>query len=65
VELPPYDGTREKGFADLTRATEPVLPVSERHTGFSEVALCMSDEQAIYEAKRCLQCDLEYALAKV
>jgi NADPH-dependent glutamate synthase beta subunit-like oxidoreductase len=64
-DLPPYNGKREKGFADLTRAPEPLLPVSERHAGFSEVALCLSDEQALFEAKRCLQCDLEYAIANV
>ena len=59
-----YDGTRETGFAELKRAGTPTLPISERHKGFMEVDLCPSDDQAISEANRCLQCDLEICLAK-
>jgi len=59
-----YDGKRERGFADLERIEMPVLPVAERYNGFPEVALCMSDDQAVYEAKRCLQCDLERRLGR-
>ncbi|MFH1082260.1 MAG: FAD-dependent oxidoreductase [Pseudomonadota bacterium] len=59
-----YDGKRERGFADLVRVRMPALPVAERHAGFSEVDLCLNDDQAVYEAKRCLQCDLELCLAK-
>jgi len=58
-----YTGKRQRGFADQTRAETPALPLEERHKGFSEVERCISDEQAVYEAKRCLQCDLEKALA--
>jgi len=58
-----YDGKREKGFADIPREEAPALPLSERHSGFQEVDLCFSDEQALKEANRCLQCDLEYRLA--
>jgi hypothetical protein len=42
----------------------PVLPLVERYDGFPEVDLCLDDDQAVYEAKRCLQCDLEINLAK-
>ena len=55
----PYTGKREKGFADLVRAKVPVLPLSERNNAFLEVDLCLNDDQAIKEASRCLQCDLE------
>lgn len=60
----PYTGKREKGFADLQRAEAPTLPLSERHEGFREVELCLDDNQAIEEAQRCLQCDLEISLAR-
>ena len=60
----PYTGKREDGFADLKRAGVPTIPVSERHDGFSEVDLCYDDDQAIKEANRCLQCDLELSLAQ-
>ena len=59
-----YDGKRERGFADLLRAEIPTLPLSERHDGFAEVDLCFEDDQAVNEANRCLQCDLELNLAQ-
>ena len=61
---PDYDGKRENGFAELKRVDVPSLPLTERHTGFSEVELCYSDEQIKTEINRCLQCDLEICLAK-
>ncbi|MGD2184847.1 MAG: FAD-dependent oxidoreductase [Desulfobacterales bacterium] len=61
---PDYDGKREAGFAELKRVEVPSLPLSERHTGFSEVELCYSDKQVKTEIHRCLQCDLEICLAK-
>jgi hypothetical protein len=36
--------------------------LSERHESFQEVALGYTDEQALREAGRCLQCDLRLAL---
>jgi len=60
----PYDGKRETGFADLKRAKMPTLTISERHKSFIEVDLCFSDDQAVSEANRCLQCDLEMCLVK-
>jgi NADPH-dependent glutamate synthase beta subunit-like oxidoreductase len=59
-----YTGKREKGFADLVRAKVSTLPLSERNNGFLEVDLCLNDDQAIKEASRCLQCDLELSLIK-
>jgi len=59
-----YSGEREKGFADLKRVEPPTLPLSERNDTFSEVVHCFNDEQAVKEASRCLQCDLELRLAR-
>ncbi len=59
----PYTGHRTKGFADLKRAPLPSLPVAQRHTGFEEVDLCYDDAQAVYEVRRCFQCDMEIGLA--
>jgi NADPH-dependent glutamate synthase beta subunit-like oxidoreductase len=53
----PYLG-REEGFASLPRLEVPEIDLPLRHQGFQEVALGYSDESAIREAKRCLQCDL-------
>ena len=59
-----YDGARERGFADRLRSKASELPVEERHKGFDEVEGCLTDEQAVHEAGRCLQCDLELRLVK-
>jgi NADPH-dependent glutamate synthase beta subunit-like oxidoreductase len=59
-----YTGKRERGFADLTRSASPALPLEERRKTFHEVDLCFSDEQAVKEAGRCLQCDFEVRLAR-
>jgi len=64
VDTESYTGKRETGFADLKRVRMLTLPISERHSGFSEVNLGLGDEEALREAKRCLQCDLELRLAK-
>jgi NADPH-dependent glutamate synthase beta subunit-like oxidoreductase len=59
-----YSGKREVGFADLRRIETPTIPLSERFDGFLEVEHCFNDDQAIKEASRCLQCDLERRLAR-
>jgi hypothetical protein len=64
VDAGSYTGKRERGFADLTRFTPQALPLEQRLNSFNEVELCFSDEQAVSEAKRCLQCDFEVKLAK-
>jgi hypothetical protein len=60
----PYDGWRERGFAELERVAVPTLPVSERHAGFAEVELGCDSEPVTAEVRRCLQCDLEVCLAQ-
>jgi hypothetical protein len=59
-----YTGARESGFADLARVEIPKLPVDERCGSFAEVHLGYDAEQAACEAKRCLQCDFELAIAR-
>jgi len=64
VSLDDYSGKRDEGFADLKRIHPPTLAPSERRQNRDEVVRCFTAEQAMMEAKRCLQCDLEWALAK-
>jgi NADH-quinone oxidoreductase subunit F len=42
------------------RVEPPLLTVAKRRKNFAEVELCISEEQARCEAKRCLRCDLEF-----
>ena len=51
-------------YRENIRVEVPSLPLTERHSGFSEVELCYSDDQIKVETHRCLQCDLELCLAK-
>jgi hypothetical protein len=59
----PYEGKRERGFAELERAEVPSLPLSERRIGFEEMELGCDEPQMLAEVRRCLQCDLEICLA--
>ena len=56
---------REEGFADRRRVQMPCLPVEEREQGFSVVELGFNEEEAVKEAKRCLQCDLRLQISPV
>jgi hypothetical protein len=54
---------RHEGFAAWPREEVPELDVRRRHESFQEVALGFTEEQALKEAKRCLQCDLRLTMA--
>ncbi|KPK24255.1 MAG: hypothetical protein AMK69_16410 [Nitrospira bacterium SG8_3] len=49
---------RDEGFSSWPREKVPEMEVEKRRQGFDEVALGYETEQALKEAKRCLQCDL-------
>ncbi|MGD2109770.1 MAG: FAD-dependent oxidoreductase [Phycisphaerae bacterium] len=49
---------REDGFVPKPRVPVPCQPASDRTTDFREIEGMYSREDAIAEAKRCLQCDL-------
>lgn len=58
-----YVGRRDAGFAAVPRVEYAKLTVEERKGNFNEVGKCFTAEEAVAEAKRCLQCDLELKLA--
>jgi len=53
---------RDEGFASFLRENVPELDVETRIKGFQEIAVGYSDETAVKEAGRCLQCDLRLHL---
>lgn len=55
---------RNEGFAFWPREKVPELELGSRHQGFQEVALGYTPEQAVQEARRCLQCDLRLYLKR-
>ncbi len=56
---------RIAGFDKLERASEELLPVSERISGFKQTTKAYPDKTATAEAVRCLQCDLRRDLERV
>jgi len=54
---------RHEGFAAWPRERVPELDVHRRHESSQEVALGFTEEQALKEARRCLQCDLRLTMA--
>jgi hypothetical protein len=52
---------RVEGFAELARAGMPTLPLAERNNS-AVVELGLSEETALAESARCLQCDLRLQL---
>jgi formate dehydrogenase beta subunit len=54
---------RNEGFAAWPREKVRETEAGKRHESFEEVALGLTDEQAVREAKRCLQCDLRLYMA--
>ena len=53
---------RDEGFASWTREKVPERNPATRIQGFQEIAKGYSEEQAVREARRCLQCDLRLYL---
>jgi len=53
---------RDEGFAARRREKVPEREPATRIKGFQEIAKAYSKEQALREAKRCLQCDLRLHL---
>jgi formate dehydrogenase major subunit len=58
-ELDDVPEARFVGIEKIDRHEQPELGMSERVCTFKEVALCFSDEAAVEEAARCLQCDCD------
>jgi len=60
--VPPVAAGEEEdeGVEAAGRAHPPHLPVLERHRNFREVDLCLPEDHALCEARRCLRCDLEF-----
>ncbi|MBC8234814.1 NADH-quinone oxidoreductase subunit NuoF [bacterium] len=49
----------EGGLEQQPRQVTPVLPLEQRQHNFAEIELCFTEEMAVTEAKRCLQCQFE------
>jgi Pyruvate/2-oxoacid:ferredoxin oxidoreductase delta subunit len=43
-------------YSDAERAEQQMLPAATRTTGFAEVLSGLSEDEAAYEAQRCLSC---------
>ncbi len=50
----------EEEAKDAKRAVPPSMPIKDRRSSFSEVEMTLSEDEAVFEARRCLRCDLEF-----
>lgn len=58
--VPPVEGAEEEEGGDHARIQAPQIPVEARAKNFREVDLCVSEDHALCEARRCLRCDIEF-----
>ncbi len=64
VEEPATCLGRDEDFGQWPRQQMPKLPIEERLNSFAQVELGFGEGMAVYEAKRCLRCDLRLQLGK-
>jgi len=55
-ELATFDGLNLWYFGDAAQLQQPEAAPAERVAGFSEVVGGLSEQEAVYEARRCLSC---------
>ncbi|MGD2100514.1 MAG: FAD-dependent oxidoreductase [Desulfobacterales bacterium] len=55
---------KDNGFTAWSREKVPQLDPATRIHGFEEIAMSYDDEQAMREARRCLQCDLRLHIGR-
>ena len=55
---------REEGFAYKKRVERSVTPAAERLRGFIQEEGSLTEEQAVGEARRCMQCQLRLKIAR-
>jgi len=58
IEIP---ATVEEDIREMPRVPMPEADIAQRTTGFKEVELGFSREEALTESTRCLRCDIEVA----
>lgn len=59
IYVEPVEGLEESDEV-VPRPHPALLPVEDRRGTFCEVELCISKDEAIREARRCLRCDLDF-----
>ncbi len=60
VYVPPREVVEEESDEEMKRIKLPTIPVERRKSTLEEVEKTLSEESAIYEASRCMRCDLDF-----
>lgn len=60
VYVPPLNGNGIEELSQAARVKLPTIALEKRKKSLDEVELVLSNEEAKYEASRCLRCDLEF-----
>ncbi|TAL71039.1 MAG: FAD-binding protein [Bacteroidetes bacterium] len=56
--------TVDTGEEELKRIKLPTISVDKRRSSLEEVEQTLSEESAVYEASRCMRCDLDFTYAE-
>jgi pyruvate/2-oxoglutarate dehydrogenase complex dihydrolipoamide dehydrogenase (E3) component len=64
IYVPPIETTEEETAEEQKRIKLPTISVDKRKTTLEEVEQTLSEESAIYEASRCMRCDLDFTYAE-
>ena len=64
VYLEPTESSEEDGDVLVERVVASHVPAKDRVGNFNEVELCISEQEAICEAKRCMRCDLDFTVSE-
>ena len=60
VYVPPKEVVGEESEEEMKRIKLPTISAAKRRTTLEEVEKTLSEESAVYEASRCMRCDLEF-----
>ena len=64
VYVEPMMAAESEDGEATARIEVPELPVDRRRQSFAEVELCVGEDAALCEARRCLRCDLDFTQPK-
>ena len=64
IYVPPKEVVEEESEEEMKRIKLPTISVERRKSTLEEVEKTLSEESAIYEASRCMRCDIEFTYAE-
>ncbi|MBI5323896.1 MAG: FAD-dependent oxidoreductase [Ignavibacteriae bacterium] len=64
IYVPPREVEEVENVEEMKRIKLPTISVEKRKSTLEEVEITLTEESAIYEASRCMRCDLDFTYAE-